>query len=478
MKQPIVYWFRLDLRLDDLPGLQAAIDSGMPVLPVFVLDDDTAGAWSTGGASRWWLHHSLASLQAELEALGAQLLLRRGAASEVLPAVARECNAAAVYCSRMHEPWSPAMEAELHDTLEAEGIAFKRFPGSLLFEPERVSTGGGTPFKVFTPFWKACLALGEPAAPLQRPARLDIPDSVPRGLSLADLELRPRNPDWAAHWIDLWQPGSRGASDAVSRFLAGPVADYDEGRNHPAREATSRLSPHMHFGEISPRQVWHLAQAACGADPSLAKQRDKFLSELGWREFSHHLLHHFPEIVEQPFREGFANFPWLGNEDMLSAWQRGMTGYPLVDAGMRELWQTGYMHNRVRMVTASFLTKHLLVHWRRGEAWFRDTLVDADLANNVCGWQWVAGSGADAAPYFRIFNPTVQGQRYDEDGDYIRRWVPELAGLPTRHLHDPSAAPAEVLAAAGVEIGTDYPAPIVDHREAREAALAAYASIK
>jgi deoxyribodipyrimidine photo-lyase len=314
--------------------------------------------------------------------------------------------------------------------------------------------------------------------PKPRPANVSWYDQALHSDTLASWQLRPSNPDWAEGWSELWEPGSNGAYKRLKQFLAGPVSDYTDGRNHPAREATSRLSPHLHFGEISVRTLWHQAQALAGSDPGSQQQIDKFLSEMGWREFSHHLLHHFPHLSSQPFKPQFSDFPWLGNEAGLRAWQLGQTGYPIVDAGMRELWQTGYMHNRIRMVTASFLTKHLLVHWRAGARWFWDTLLDADLANNSCGWQWVAGSGADASPYFRIFNPVIQGEKFDGQGHYVRQWVPELARLPDRYLNKPWEAPANVLEAAGVTLGGNYPTPIVDHKAARESALAAYASIK
>ena len=284
----------------------------------------------------------------------------------------------------------------------------------------------------------------------------------------------PQNPNWAEGWEDLWRPGEHGARDRIEAFTKHGLAQYGDGRDHPALEVTSRLSPHLHFGEVSPRQVWH---AATGSGQA-GKEIDKFLSELGWREFSYHLLYHFPHIPEKAFKEPFNEFPWVGKREHLAAWQRGQTGYPIVDAGMRELWQTGFMHNRVRMVVASFLTKHLLLSWQQGEEWFWDTLVDADLASNACSWQWVAGSGADAAPYFRIFNPTAQGGKFDKAGAYVRRWVPELRSLPDKYLHEPWNAPAEVLAEAGIELGRDYPAPIVDHKAARQAALDAYAAIR
>jgi len=288
----------------------------------------------------------------------------------------------------------------------------------------------------------------------------------------------PQAPDWAEGWSDLWTPGAEGAHARLHHFLDKRVADYGDSRDMPGESATSGLSPHLHHGEISPRSVWHATQTWAEEHPQSRGAADKFLAELGWREFSYHLLVFFPEIPGKAFKPAFDDFPWSGSQNHLRAWQRGQTGYPIVDAGMRELWATGYMHNRVRMVTASFLTKHLLIDWRAGERWFWDKLVDADLASNSCSWQWVAGSGADAAPYFRIFNPTTQGEKFDAAGEYVRRWVPELAQLPDKYLHKPWDAPAAVLQEAGLTLDEHYPKPIVDHREAREAALAAYGQIK
>ncbi len=478
MKRPVIYWFRQDLRTADLPGLAAAVATGRPLIACYIYDETTPGDWAPGAASRWWLHHSLQALSGELASLGGRLLLRRGVTLAELDALAGETDAGAIYCSRASEPWAGELEQSLHEHFDSRGIEFRRYPGSLLFEPEQVSNQAGQPFRVFTPFWRACRARPEPAQPRPAPRQVTWHEDGPEGVSLDEFDLLPRNPDWAAHWDELWQPGSSGAAHSLQRFLNDALADYAEGRNHPARAATSRLSPHMHFGEVSPRQLWHAVRRHCAKHPALEQQQEKFLSELGWREFSHHLLHHFPTLPEQPFKADFKAFPWLGSDKLLRAWQRGRTGYPIVDAGMRELWQTGYMHNRVRMIVASFLTKHLLISWQAGERWFWDTLVDADLANNACGWQWVAGSGADAAPYFRIFNPTLQGQKFDETGEYVRRWVPELQRLPQKYLHQPHRAPAAVLEEAGILLGTDYPLPVVDHREAREAALAAYASLR
>lgn len=478
MTTPIIYWFRQDLRTRDLPGLAAAVATGRTVLPCYILDDIAPGDDAMGSASRWWLHHSLAALREELAVLGGTLILRRGPAAEVLKHLVKETGADAVYCSRLYEPWANELEVMLHDALAEQEVSFKRYPGSLLFDPEKVATKSGTPFKVFTPFWRHCRSSNPPARPKGVPGSATWYRGKCTSEALTSWQLLPTSPDWAQSWLDLWQPGSDGAAQRLAAFLDGPVTNYSEGRNHPALEATTRLSPHLHFGEISPRAIWHAATGLAAQKPEQDGQVAKFLSELGWREFSHHLLYHFPSITREPFKPQFSHFPWLGNAAALTDWQRGKTGYPIVDAGMRELWQTGYMHNRIRMVVASFLTKHLLVNWRAGARWFQDTLLDADLANNSCGWQWVAGSGADASPYFRLFNPVIQSEKFDKDGVYIRQWVPELARLPDRYLNKPWEAPAPVLATAGVRLGENYPRPMVDHRSARESALAAYASLK
>ncbi|WP_116364192.1 cryptochrome/photolyase family protein [Parahaliea mediterranea] len=478
MSQPIIYWFRQDLRLADLPGLQAAAASTRPVIPLYILDEDAPGSWQPGGASRWWLHHSLQSLAAELaKRYGQQLLLRRGKASDILPELCRQANAESVLCTRQYEPWAAAQEQQLHTLLAKYNVTLRRYPGSLLFEPGSVMTRQGGPYKVFTPFWKACCSEPEPRFPLPAPEQLPPCDAPPQGESLASMQLAPSHPDWAEGWQAHWQPGTAGAGEALGRFLQARIEHYSHGRDVPALQATSRLSPHLHFGELSPRAIWHACHQVARERPALANEVHKFLSELGWREFSYHLLHHFPDLPAQPFRADFTHFPWQRDATLLAAWQQGQTGYPLVDAGMRELWQTGYMHNRVRMVAASFLTKHLLQPWQDGQAWFWDTLVDADLANNAASWQWVAGCGADAAPYFRIFNPAAQGNKFDPDGDYVKRWVPELRELPPRYLHQPSQAPAEVLAAAGITLGENYPRPLVEHSWARERALASYRSL-
>lgn len=478
MTAPLLYWFRQDLRTHDLPGLAAAIATGRAVIPVYVLDDESPGDWALGSASRWWLHHSLQALAQDIATSGGRLVLRRGNARSCLTELMRETGASAIYCSQQFEPWASALEQDLHQALSANGQQIRRYPGNLLFHPEAVLNQAGLPFKVYTPFWRACRRAEAPPRPRPLEASGKWYSGACASDSLADWQLTPTKPDWAQGWEKLWTPGQAGARARLRAFLDGPLADYSEGRDRPALDCTSRLSPHLRFGEISPREIFHSAMDHGREHPQLDAALDKFLSELGWREFSYHLLAHFPHIPEQPFKAQFEPFPWLGSQQALHAWQKGQTGYPVVDAGMRELWHTGYMHNRIRMVVASFLTKHLLTHWRTGEQWFWDTLLDADLANNACSWQWVAGSGADASPYFRIFNPVAQGEKFDAGGEYVRRWVPELRGLPDKYLHRPWEAPETVLTAAGVTLGTTYPEPIVDHRAAREAALAAYASIR
>lgn len=478
--QPLIVWFRQDLRLADNPALTAAVDSGAPIVPVYVLDDATPGRWAPGGASRWWLHHSLTALKRDLVACGADLLLRRGPTLEVLTALAEETGARAIHFSRCYEPHAAKLETDLSEALGRMGVACRRFGGGLLFEPEAMVGQAGKAYRVFTPFWKACLGMPEPKAPLPAPKAIMPAASWPAGDDLADWRLLPTAPDWSTGIAETWTPGEAAAHDRLHRFLDGTVAAYREDRDRPDRPATSGLSPHLHFGEIGPRQVWHIARAAAAGNTAfgVASGVYAFLREVGWREFSYHLLHRSPGLPSEPFRPDFAAFPWRNDTAALKAWQRGLTGYPIVDAGMRQLWHTGWMHNRVRMVVASFLVKHLLIPWQEGEAWFWDTLVDADLANNAASWQWVAGSGADAAPYFRIFNPMLQGEKFDPDGAYVGRWVPELAELPARVIHQPWTASKDVLENAGVRLGDTYPMPIVDHKAARARALAAFQALK
>ena len=465
-------WFRQDLRITDNPALTHAAARG-PIVPVYILDDRAPPAGRPlGGASRWWLHHSLVSLAKDLGGL----VLLRGDPAVLLPELAKKVGADAIVWNRCYEPYAIARDKALKADLTATGLEVASFNGSLLFEPWQIKTLEGGPFKVYSPFWRACLKTAvEP--PMAVP-KFEL--KIPRGVSdkLADWSLLPTKPNWAKGFAAEWQPGEAGARARLDRFLEDGLQGYGELRNRPDLPNVSRLSPHLHFGEISPRQAWAATQMHVEANANTRKDGDKFLSEIGWREFAHHLLYHFPTLPERNWKAGFDAYPWETNAAHLAAWKAGKTGYPIVDAGLRELWTTGYMHNRVRMVVASFLIKHLRIDWRQGEAWFWDTLVDADLANNAASWQWVAGSGADAAPYFRIFNPMQQGVKFDPDGAYVRRWCPELARLPTAVLHAPFEAPAEILRAAGVMLGKTYPLPIVDHATARVAALAGYDAVK
>ncbi|MGI9501690.1 MAG: cryptochrome/photolyase family protein [Geminicoccaceae bacterium] len=476
---PVLLWFRQDLRLSDHRALAAAVATERPIVPVYILDDETPGAWKMGGASRWWLHNSLEALSQDLERLGSRLILGRGSSRDLLIALMEEAGAESVYVSRSYEPWARAMEEDIAGELESRGWTLHRFQGALLFEPEVPRTKAGDPFRVFTPFYKACLELGPPKPPLPRPlSSLPSPESWPSSDRLEDWGLLPMQPDWAGGFREAWVPGEVGAEVRLQRFMDEAMAGYSDKRNRPDIEGTSCLSPHLHFGEISPHRCWQAIEDRLAEGGKGAKGGRSFLRELVWREFSYHLLFHWPDLPEKAFRPEFENFPWDEDQAALKAWQRGLTGYPIVDAGMRELWQTGWMHNRVRMIVASFLIKDLMIPWQVGETWFWDTLVDADLANNAASWQWVAGSGADAAPYFRVFNPVLQGKKFDPKGAYVRRYVPELVGLADDHLHAPWEAPKEALAAAGIELGRTYPMPMVDHGKARQRALQAYEAVK
>jgi deoxyribodipyrimidine photo-lyase len=470
---PALVWFRHDLRLEDNPALHAARG---PVVPVYLWSPGEEGPWAPGSAGRVWLHGSLRALDGVLRERGLRLVIRTGEALEALRELIRETGATAVYWNRRHEPAVVRRDREVQSALRAEGVTAESFNGGLLFEPGEVMSKRGDPYKVFTPFYKACRALPEPAEPFPAPRKLEPPGKWCKSAPLGELGLEPEI-DWAGGIRETWRPGEAGAREQLQRFLAGGLADYAEERDRPDREGTSRLSPHLHFGEISPRMVWHAVKGAASRKRSRGKGAETYLKELCWREFAHHLLCHFPHTTDEPLREEFARFPWKEGGAGLRAWQRGWTGYPLVDAGMRQLWATGWMHNRVRMAAASFLVKDLLLPWQEGARWFWDTLVDADLASNTLNWQWAGGCGADAAPFFRIFNPVSQSEKFDPDGAYIRRWVSELARLPAPWVHKPWEAPAEELRKAGVELGKTYPEPIVDHAWAREEALKAFRSI-
>ncbi|WP_257165237.1 deoxyribodipyrimidine photo-lyase [Bradyrhizobium sp. SRS-191] len=474
---PIIVWFRESLRLSDHPALYTAATSGTRIVCSYVYDQESRGIRPLGGATRWWLAQSLRVLQADLKALGADLIIRRGPAAKVLSELARETKAGAVYWNDVAQSGPRTVAERVEAGLSEIGVTSRVFADDLLVDPAEMRGKEGRGPRVFTPFWKRVLALGDPPKPLPIPVRLPpVPDVA--SLAVDELALEPTRPDWAGGLRATWQAGERTAQRRLADFLERSVANYAAERDRPDIEATSRLSPHLRFGEISPRQIFHAARFAAEERPALAKGIDKFLSEVGWREFSRHLLYNNPDLATRNLQASFDAFPWTQDDAALSAWQRGQTGYPIVDAGMRELWHTGSMHNRVRMVVASLLVKHLLIDWRQGEQWFWDTLVDADPGSNPASWQWVAGSGADAAPYFRVFNPVLQGEKFDPDGSYVRRWVPELARLPARLVHQPWAAKPLELAEAGVTLGHTYPAPTVDHKHGRERALAAYASLR
>lgn len=451
MPATTIVWFRHDLRIDDNPALVAAAARGA-VVPVFIWAPDEEHPWPPGAASRWWLHRSLEKLSAALERLGAPLVVRRGPTQAALESLVKETGATHVAWNRRYEPAVIARDTAIKKKLASAGLDVESFNGGLLFEPMHVATKEGKPYQVFTPFWRALLGRDEPAAPLAGPKKLTAAAAAPKTLAVADLGLLPTI-DWAGTMRTTWTPGEAGGAKRFATFLAGGIGGYGIERDRPDHEGTSSLSPHLHFGEISPRRVWHAVREAVGGMPAakVTGSPEVYLRELGWREFANHLLYHFPHTTDAPLRADYARFPWANDPVGLRAWQRGRTGFPIVDAGMRQLWATGWMHNRVRMIVASFLVKDLRVSWLEGARWFWDTLVDADLAANTLGWQWAAGCGADAAPYFRIFNPTSQAEKFDPDGAYVRAWV------------DVAAA--------------DYPEPIVDHAAARLRALEALKAV-
>ena len=472
----VLVWFRRDLRLTDNPALSAAVSTGRPVIPVYVADDTDAGEWCPGGASRWWLHGSLSALASQIEERGNRLILRSGAAERVINQLLSATGATSVFWNRRYEPWATKRDERLKTVLKHRGVDTRSFCAGLLREPWEVATQKGEPYKVFTPFWRALRATGTPDQPSPAPPRIPAPEGPVDSEELNLWGLLPHSPDWAGGLRHTWAPGEKSALSRLRTFVDGAVLYYEDKRNLPAAPGTSRLSPHLHFGEIGPRQIWRavVSSAAVTTGNPTPRGVETYLSEIGWREFAYHLLFYFPELPRTPLRKDFSNFRWALDRPNLSAWQRGATGYPIVDAGMRELWATGWMHNRVRMIVASFLVKHLLTDWRAGQRWFWDTLVDADLASNSASWQWVAGCGSDAAPYFRVFNPTIQGEKFDPRGIYVRKWVPEISRLPDDLIHAPWTARPIDLANAGIRLGKDYPAPIVDHRVARGRALAAY----
>ena len=467
--RPVIVWFRQDLRTDDHPALHAASQDGRMVIPVFIWHPKSEGAWKVGAASKWWLHFSLSSLGKTLSALGSPLILRQGAPEKVLAEIANSTGAAGVHCSMRYEPYAKEQEAVVRKELLAVGVSFATHAGTLMHDPAVIRTGSGVPYKVYTPFAKAYRSTMSSDPPLSSPKVLKgIGAKIPSD-SLDDLNLLPAI-DWAKTMRVWWQPGEEGARKRLSKFTVEAAKAYGESRDFPAEDGSSRLSAHLHWGEISPRRIWHEVSKSPAA-ASVGAQ--KYLAEILWRDFAYHVMSNFPRTAESPLRPEFESFPWQPSTQRLKAWKRGQTGYPIVDAGMRQLWATGWMHNRVRMIVASFLVKHLLQDWQHGAKWFWETLVDADLSSNSLGWQWSAGCGADAAPYFRIFNPILQGEKFDSQGTYVREWIPELAKLPNEFIHQPWNAPPLVLLQSGVELGENYPAPIVDHVTARNRALAA-----
>ena len=469
--KPVIVWFRRDLRLADNPTLHAAAHGGRPVIPLYVLDE-AEELRPLGGACLWWLDKSLAALGGDLEGLGSRLVLRRGDAGAILPDLARQTGADQVMWSEVTDPGAAPRDARLRNDLVAAGVEVQTFNAAYLIAPGALTNGSGQPYRVFTPFWRAARPTVAHPARLPAPKTLAAPAHWPASDALTAWGLHPTRPDWSKGF-DIWTPGEAGARQRLARFTDAALDDYAKARDRPGDEGSSRLSPHLRWGEISPYDVWRAVDRAAAHHQGAEAQAEKFFTELGWREFNNQTLIARPDLAEADFKPGFERLTWRRAPRELKAWQAGQTGYPIVDAGMRELWTTGWMHNRVRLITASFLVKHLLIDWREGERWFWDALVDADPANNAANWQWVAGTGADASPFFRIFNPVTQGEKFDPDGVYVRRWAPELAKLPDKAIHSPWAADPEVLKAAGVQLGRTYPKPIVEHGFARARALGA-----
>lgn len=472
---PSIVWFRNDLRVTDNPALLAAVKRGAPVICLYILE---TGRRDIGGASKWWLNQSLTALSKSIDELGGTLILRAGEPQSVLQQMVENTGAAAVFWNRRYDKRGMETDKSAKLQLKNHGLEAKSFKANVLFEPWEVEKKTGGYYKVYTPFKRACLSVGVDRSPYPAPENILSTDAEIPTDALSDWNLHPKSPDWSESIADAWTVGETGARERLNAFLHdGGIIGYDTDRNLPAKDGgTSCLSPHMAFGEISPYQIWASASAPDLDVPS--RDQEKFLSEVLWREFSYTLLYFNPDLRRRNFQPRFDAFPWGGNMELLPSWQNGQTGYPMVDAGMRQLWHTGWMHNRVRMIVGSFLVKHLLLDWRHGEAWFWDTLVDADPANNAASWQWIAGSGADAAPYFRIFNPMTQGAKFDQAGAYIRKYVTELKDMPDKYLNAPWEAPEDVLKRAGVELGKTYPRPIVDHSVAREKALLAFAKTK
>ena len=485
-----IYWIRQDLRLRDNPALQAATKASESMIAVYVWAPDEESPWQPGSASKVWLHQSLQSLIAEYQRHDTTVLIfKAGKGStyestlQVLDYLQAKTNADSIYWNRCYEPKIVERDKKIKAHFKEKGLEVESFKANLLFEPWEIRTKEDKPFQVFTPYWKNCLKHLDLEPPLRTPSHFpplpaNLADKkIPGSCTIDELDLLPHI-KWDTGIREAWTQGEAGAHKQLKKFLNATVGDYAEARNFPAIQGVSRMSPHLHFGEISPRQIYNAVQQLDSSSKEHRHSHQVYLKELGWREFSHHLIFNFPTTDLHPLRKEFEHFPWQKSQKLMHAWQKGLTGYPIVDAGMRELWHTGIMHNSVRMIVASFLVKDLLLSWQAGAKWFWDTLVDADLAQNTMGWHWSAVCGADAAPYFRVFNPTLQGQKFDPQGEYVRQWVPELAKLSTKWIHEPWKAPAEALTASGIKLGSDYPLPIVDHSEARGLALQAFQHLK
>lgn len=471
---PTILWFRKDLRLADNSALAAAIEAGRPVIPVFIWSPEEWDGWRPGAASKWWLRQALASLGEALKVRDGKLILRQGDSLAELRDIIKKTGAKRVFWNRRYEGPLRELDARVKRELREDGTEVESFNSSLLNEPHTVSTGGGKPYKVYTPYWRK-VKERELEPPVQPNLdQISFPKSYPQTVALDGLGLLPEI-QWYRKFYQYWEVSESAAQKKLSEFLAGAVDDYNDARDIPSERGTSALSPYLHWGLIGPRQVMHALNKKC----NLRKEGPQVYSkEIYWREFAYNVLYHFPHTPDAPLQEKYADFPWKSDKQLLKAWQKGQTGYPIVDAGMRQLYETGWMHNRVRMIVSSLLVKHLLQDWKDGARWFWDTLVDADLASNTLGWQWSGGCGADAAPYFRIFNPITQGKKFDPDGDYVRKWVPELKDVPRKFIHEPWEAPDAVLERAGCQLGKDYPKPVIEHKEGRERALAAFDKVK
>ncbi len=476
MKQEVsIYWIRQDLRINDNPALRASVENGL-IIPIYILDDINSGEHKLGNASRVWLHYSLQKLSKELED---KLLISKGDPEEILFKICKSESINKIFWNRVYEPWCIARDKKIRENMKKEGIETITFNGSLLWEPWQVKKNDGTPYRVFTPYYRrGCLNATSPRRPLGKLKKINyhIVKNF-KGLNINNLDLLPAK-KWKEKLSTSWNIGEKAAEIRLEEFIANEIKGYKEGRNFPIKKNVSRLSPHLHWGEISPNTIWYKIWDLNQLGIKHQQDTDTFLSEMGWREFSYYLLFYFPELPRENLQKKFDNFSWDKNYLFLQAWQKGQTGYPIIDAGMRELWSTGYMHNRLRMIVGSFLVKNLLLHWHEGEKWFWDCLMDADLASNSAGWQWIAGCGADAAPYFRIFNPITQGLKFDSNGEYVRKFVPEISLLPNKYLFNPWEAPTDVLKKAKVNLGQNYPKPIVDLKESREKALSAFAELK